>query len=123
MNLSHLYYFQKLAALESYAQASRELHITQPSLSNAMRSLERELGVVLFERVGRTSRLTDQGAEFLGYVNDSLGALEAGIEAMEHTADTPPTGRSTWAASSRCRPTTCRAPCWPTAWHRPATSR
>lgn len=91
MNLSHLYYFQKLAALESYAQASRELHITQPSLSNAMRSLERELGVVLFERVGRTSRLTDQGAEFLGYVNDSLGALEAGIEAMErhsgHAAD------------------------------------
>ena len=58
MNLSQLYYFRKLAEIEHYGKASKELFITQPSLSNAIGNLERELGVQLFERVGRNVRLT-----------------------------------------------------------------
>ena len=48
MNLSQLYYFRKLAEIEHYGKASKELFITQPSLSNAIGNLERELGVQLF---------------------------------------------------------------------------
>ena len=47
MNLSQLYYFRKLAEIEHYGKASKELFITQPSLSNAIGNLERELGVQL----------------------------------------------------------------------------
>ena len=57
MNLSQLYYFRKLAELEHYGKASEELFITQPSLSNSIGNLEKELGVPLFERVGRNVRL------------------------------------------------------------------
>ena len=62
MNLSQLYYFRKLAELQHYAKAAKELYITQPSLSNAISSLEQELGVSLFQKTGRNIHLTKYGA-------------------------------------------------------------
>ena len=50
MNLSQLYYFAKLSEMQHYANAAKELYITQPSLSHAIKSLEAELGAPLFER-------------------------------------------------------------------------
>lgn len=85
MNLSHLYYFKKLAELQHYTQAAQELYITQPSLSGAIASLEAELGIVLFEKRGRNVFLTKYGREFYNYVCQSLQTLEKGIEvAKEH---------------------------------------
>ena len=85
MNLSHLYYFKKLAELQHYTQAAQELYITQPSLSGAISSLEAELGIVLFEKRGRNVYLTKYGREFYEYVCRSLQTLEKGIEvAKEH---------------------------------------
>lgn len=55
MNLAHLYYFCKLAELQHYTKAAKELYITQPSLSGAISSLEAELGIALFEKK-RTER-------------------------------------------------------------------
>lgn len=63
MNLSQLYYFRKLAELQHYAKAAKELYITQPSLSNAISSLEQELGVSLFQKTGRNIHLTKYGGE------------------------------------------------------------
>lgn len=80
MNLSHLYYFRKLAELQHYTQAAKELYITQPSLSGAIASLEDELGISLFEKRGRNVYLTKYGKEFYGYVCESLQILERGIE-------------------------------------------
>ena len=40
MNLSQLYYFQKLAEVQHYTRASEELYITQPALSHAISALE-----------------------------------------------------------------------------------
>ena len=54
MNLSQLYYFAKLSEMQHYAKAAKELYITQPSLSHAIKSLEAELGVSLV-REGRAS--------------------------------------------------------------------
>ena len=42
MNLNHLQYFVKLAHLEHYTKAAKDLDITQPSLSHAISSLEEE---------------------------------------------------------------------------------
>lgn len=50
MNLYHLRYFATLAHLEHYTKAAEILSITQPSLSHAIASLEKELGVKLFEK-------------------------------------------------------------------------
>ena len=65
MNYNHLVYFQTLAALENYRKAAQQLHITQPSLSNAIHNMEADLGVQLFEKKGRGVRLTVQGTRFL----------------------------------------------------------
>lgn len=83
MNLSHLYYFKKLAELQHYTRAAKELYITQPTLSDAISSLEKELGLPLFQRDGRTVRLTSHGSEFYSYVCSALKELDEGIAAME----------------------------------------
>lgn len=93
MNLSQLYYFRKLAELQHYARAAQELHITQPSLSNAMSSLEAELGVALFQKVGRNSRLTKYGREFLTYVNDGLDVIDRGVAVMKSYAGSDDGGK------------------------------
>lgn len=93
MNLSQLYYFRKLAELQHYARAAQELHITQPSLSNAMSALEQELGVALFQRIGRNSRLTKYGKEFLSYVNDGLDIIDRGVAVMKSYAGSDDGGK------------------------------
>ena len=82
MNLSQLYYFRKLAELEHYGKASEELYITQPSLSNSIGNLEKELGVPLFERVGRNVRLTSYGAEFNEHICLALSEVDKAVDLM-----------------------------------------
>ncbi len=79
MNLNHLQYFVKLARLEHYTKAAKDLCITQPSLSHAISSLEEELGTKLFEKHGRNVVLTKYGKIFLKYVEKSLEYLQEGV--------------------------------------------
>ena len=72
MNLYHLRYFATLAHLEHYTKAAEILAITQPSLSHAIASLEKELGVKLFEKEGRNVALTKCGQAFLIDVEQAL---------------------------------------------------
>lgn len=83
MNLSQLYYFRKLAELQHYTKAAKELFITQPTLSGSISSLEQELGVSLFQKAGRNVELTKYGTEFLTYVTASLEQLDKGIAIMK----------------------------------------
>ena len=83
MNLNQLYYFQTLAKCEHYTQASKELFISQPSLTYAMKELEKELGCPLFYKSGRNIKLTDEGKQFLEYVNKSLSTLNEGITLIQ----------------------------------------
>ena len=69
MNLNQLYYFQKVAQLQHYHQAAKELNISQPSLSRSIANLEEELGVSLFQKNGRNIELTKYGSIFLEHVN------------------------------------------------------
>lgn len=88
MNLSQLYYFKKLAEVQHYTKAAKQLYITQPSLSEAISSLESELGVHLFLKCGRSIKLTRYGEEFYRYVSASLSELDKGIAVIqEHVKD------------------------------------
>lgn len=86
MNLYQLRYFSELAQEQHYTHAAQNLNISQPSLSHAIAQLEEELGVQLFEKMGRGIRLTKYGSEFLKCVNRSLSILDNGIEDMQRHA-------------------------------------
>lgn len=79
MNLSQLYYFAKLSEMQHYANAAKELYITQPSLSHAIKSLEAELGAPLFEREGRRMKLTPLGRAFAEHVKRGLREIDKGV--------------------------------------------
>lgn len=85
MNLPQLYYFKKLAEVQHYTKAAKELYITQPTLSNSISQLERELEIPLFERENRNVKLTRYGREFYHYITEALNALDKGVDiAREH---------------------------------------
>lgn len=84
MNLTHLYYFRKLAQLEHYTNAAKELYISQPSLSASIAAMEDELSVKLFQKQGRNVRLTKKGREFYHYVCTALDILQDGIAAAQN---------------------------------------
>ena len=85
MNLYHLRYFVTLAHLEHYTKTAEILAITQPSLSHAIASLEKELGVKLFEKEGRNVILTKCGQAFLADVEKSLEMLDSSITKLQMT--------------------------------------
>ena len=84
MNLQQLYYFQKIAECQQYTQAAKELHVTQATLSYAISNLEKELRVRLFERRGKSVRLTECGKAYLSCVRDALQALERGEQMVRY---------------------------------------
>ncbi|MGX8714355.1 MAG: LysR family transcriptional regulator [Lachnospiraceae bacterium] len=83
MNLYHLRYFVTLAHLEHYTKAAEQLSITQPSLSHAIASLEKELHVRLFEKEGRNVVLTKWGSAFLEEVEEILSLLDRSVENLQ----------------------------------------
>ena len=87
MNLYQLRYFAELAKNGHFRQTAEKLCIAQPSLSHAISLLERELGVVLFEKKGRRSVLTPEGAQFLEYVERGLGTLDDGVRSMKRISE------------------------------------
>ena len=90
MNYNYLRYFSVLAQLENYTLASARLELSQPSLSSAIRSLENELGVKLFEKVGRNIRLTEQGRYFQKKVDAAMEELSAATETLLSSRDNAP---------------------------------
>src|SRR5258707_9697806 len=64
MELRHLRYFTAVVECKGYREASRRMHITQPSISQAVSDLEDELGLKLFSRTGRNARLRPEGEIF-----------------------------------------------------------
>ena len=86
MNLEYLRYFVKLAEVKHYTRAAQQLCIAQPSLSHAIRLLEEELGVPLFEKTGRNTTLTRFGQEFLECSRRTLATLDGGVESLRRSA-------------------------------------
>lgn len=67
MTLAQLRYIITVADTGSMNEAAKELFISQPSLSQAVKELESEIGVELFRRSNRGVTVTLEGQEFLGY--------------------------------------------------------
>ncbi len=81
MRFSQLEVFEAVYKHNSISRASEELIVTQPAVSIQLRSLEDEVGVKLFERVGRTLKSTPAGDMLFKYATDILNLKE---EAESH---------------------------------------
>ena len=85
MELHQLRYFCAVAETGSFSRAAEQSHVSQPSLSQQIMKLEDELGARLFDRLGRSVRLTDLGKTFLPRARGVLRELEAAKgDVVEH---------------------------------------
>jgi DNA-binding transcriptional LysR family regulator len=78
--------FEAVARQLSYTRAAEELHLSQPAVSMQVRQLEDEVGLPLFEKLGRTIDLTEAGRELYYYsrsINRSLQEMEEVLEALK----------------------------------------
>jgi len=78
LELLQLRYFLEVARLEHVTEAAQSLHVTQSSLSKTIQRLEEDLGVPLFDRIGRKLRLNEFGNRFLRRAERALFELEQG---------------------------------------------
>lgn len=67
MTLQQLRYVITVAKNGSISEAAKELFISQPSLSNAIKELEKEMQIVIFSRTNKGIVVSEEGREFLGY--------------------------------------------------------
>lgn len=83
MDARQLEYFAAIVDEGGFHRAAERLHVAQPSLSQAIRALERDLGVALFHRLGRRAVLTDAGREVLEPARQVLRDLDTARAAAE----------------------------------------
>ncbi|WP_312753379.1 LysR family transcriptional regulator [Rummeliibacillus suwonensis] len=76
MELRQLRYFVAVAEREHISEAAENLHVAQSAVSRQIANLEEELGIELFERVGRNVKLTPIGKTFLEYTIAALQAID-----------------------------------------------
>src|SRR5262249_29065727 len=108
MKLQHLHTFVSVAEASSIARAGRRLSVSQPAASRQILALETELGVRLFDRIGRRLRLTSEGEDLLRQTRrllveaESLSAralaLKGGQTGILRVGATPMAIESTLAA-------------------------
>jgi LysR family hydrogen peroxide-inducible transcriptional activator len=87
MELHQLRYFAAVAELRNFTRAAERCHVSQPSLSQQVIKLERELRAPLFERLGRTVQLTDAGHALYERAVRILGAVEEASASVRSDAD------------------------------------
>ncbi len=85
MEFRNLATFVRAAELHSFSAAARELGYSQSAISMQIGQLEEELGTRLFDRVGRSIALTQQGVRFFGYAQNILRMTENALQVMKQT--------------------------------------
>ncbi len=83
MTITQLRYFIVAAQTENLLKAAAALYISQSSLSKNIASLEKELGVELFDRNGKSLRLNEAGGQFLASCQKMLGEFDSMVEGMK----------------------------------------
>lgn len=79
MDIEQLVCFKKVAELEHMTKAAQELYTSQTRLSRTIADIERELGVKLFDRVGRGIKLNDAGRAFYQYAVKIIGDYDDAV--------------------------------------------
>lgn len=90
LDLRKLRYFLAVAEELNFARAAERLHIVQPVLSRQIAALERELGVTLFDRSKRGTRLTDAGSTLVDEARAILVSASAVQRRVQRSADEGP---------------------------------
>lgn len=80
MTLQQLHYVITISETGSLSKASEVLYVAQPSLTSAVKELEKELGIVIFHRSGKGMVLTNDGVEFLTYAREVYHQYESLLE-------------------------------------------
>lgn len=78
MELRQLKYFEKTCELLNFTEAAHALCISQSTLSQQIKQLENELGILLFDRIGKRIILTEAGSSFLPYAKNAIRESENG---------------------------------------------
>lgn len=87
MDVRQLEYFLAVVDSDGFTRAAGALYVSQSAISQAVRGLETELGVELFQRVGRRSVLSDAGRELVGPARDVVRACQSVREAASGSAE------------------------------------
>ena len=83
MNFHQLHIFNVVAKHRSYSKAAAELYLSQPTVSVHLQKLEQELGMELFEQLGRNIYLTDAGRMLFSYTQKIFALAEEAERALE----------------------------------------
>lgn len=83
MELRQIRYFLKAKELLNFTDAAKHLYISQSTLSQQIRQLEEELGIPLFNRIGKRILLTEAGSIFSVYAEKSLLRSQEGFFALQ----------------------------------------
>lgn len=83
MELRQMQYAIQIASEKNFSRAAEKLHIAQPSLSQQLSKLEKELGVLLFQRTTNSVELTHAGSVFVDKAQGILDAVEQLKKEME----------------------------------------
>ena len=76
MTLQQLKYALTIAETGSMNKAAEQLYVSQPSLTASVQELEKETGILIFNRSGRGVTVTNDGAEFLQYAHQVVGQFD-----------------------------------------------
>ncbi len=87
MEVRQLQIFRVLAEELSFTRTAEKVHTVQSNVTAQIRALEDELGVPLFDRLGRRVALTDAGRRFLPFTEKALAAMEQGQRAIDTGAE------------------------------------
>ena len=87
MDLAVLRLFRQVASGATVTDTATRARLTQPALSRALRRVEREVGAELFQRAGRTLRLTPAGHAFAAHVDAVLDRYDQGVRDVRELVD------------------------------------
>lgn len=89
MNINYLRYFKEVCKQGGITKASEIIHVSQPSVTAAIKDLEKEFGIQLFFRTSSKITLTPEGKNFLELTENLLNDIDAFYTAAKELGDNP----------------------------------
>ncbi|MEI5909022.1 LysR family transcriptional regulator [Bacillus spongiae] len=83
MELNWIQTFISAAEYGNFRKAAESLYISQPSVTVHIKQLEKELGVVLFDRNGKKVKLTEAGRRYLMHAKEMMNVYEKGVDDLQ----------------------------------------